>query len=101
MEAEDSTDTSFKAHMLEESPDLALQEVKLKQTYKLFLFMSGFIVALALLLLIISAPTPFYFLLVPLIAVLLLLFTRFRKRQKQANWIRASISELHDGEPAQ
>jgi hypothetical protein len=93
---EESNDSTFKAHMLEESPDLALQELKLAQTYKLFLFMSAFIVILFTLLLVIQAPTPFYFLLVPMILIVFFLFTSFRKRQKQSVWIRASISELHE-----
>ncbi len=96
MSTEESKDTDFKAHMLQESPDLALQERKLAQTYKLFLFMSAFIVILFLLLLIIQAPTPFYFLLVLPVIGIIMLFVSFRKRQKQSAWIRASISELHE-----
>ena len=96
METKDSNDTEFKAHMLEESPDLALQELKLAQTYKLFLIMSAFILILFLFLLIIQAPVPFYFLLVPLILTIFFLFVSFRKKQTQSTWIRASISELHE-----
>ncbi|MHA1745108.1 MAG: hypothetical protein ACTSWW_03845 [Promethearchaeota archaeon] len=97
MSTEESEDSTFKAHMLEESPDLALQERKMAQTYKLFLIMSGFIVILFLLLLVIQAPTPFYFLLVPLVLTIFFLFSSFYKRQKQSAWIRSSISELHEG----
>ena len=99
MDTEDTnntTDSAFAAHMLADSPDLELQERKLKQTYKLFLFMSGFIVVIAILLLAIGAPMPFYFLLLPLIIIVALLYTQFHKRQKQAAWIRASITELHE-----
>ena len=99
MEKEDSTDSGFAAHMLAESPDLALKDLKLKQTYKLFLFMSGFIVLLALMLVIIGAPSPFYFLLLPLVIMVAFLYGSFHKRQKQAAWIRASISELHEFTP--